>query len=118
MCPVTLFLALAFADDAFATVASIEELYDPKTCTTKYIDIPFKSSILNTPLFRSNASIKSQDKAVPLTYSSFLSTLKNVAHRAGFKDHFTPYVIRRTAANILNGKLKLYSFPNLVLFIY
>lgn len=102
MCPVTLFLALAFADDAFANIKNIEELYDPKICTAKYIDIPFKESILDKPLFRNNRTMKSSEKVEALTYQAFNNSMRNLAQRAGFKDIFTSYVIRRTSANILN----------------
>ncbi|TGO90359.1 hypothetical protein BPOR_0067g00010 [Botrytis porri] len=102
MCPITLFLALAFADDAFATVNSIEELYDPSICSAKYIDIQFKESVLNKPLFRSNRSMDASHHAEALTYQAFNHSLRKIAQRAGFKDDFTSYVIRRTSANVLN----------------
>ncbi|KAF5877807.1 uncharacterized protein Bfra_002177 [Botrytis fragariae] len=102
ICPITLFLALAFADDAFETVKSIEELYDPSICSAKYIDIQFKESALNKPLFRSNRSMEASQDAESLTYQAFNHSLRKIAQRAGFKDIFTSYVIRRTSANVLN----------------
>ncbi|KAF7880459.1 uncharacterized protein EAF02_007305 [Botrytis sinoallii] len=102
MCPITLFLALAFADDAFETVKNIEELYDPSICSAKYIDVKFKESVLNKPLFRSNRSMEPTLDAESLTYQAFNHSLRKVAQRAGFKDIFTSYVIRRTSANVLN----------------
>ncbi|KAF7877687.1 hypothetical protein EAF04_001358 [Stromatinia cepivora] len=93
MYPITLFLALAFADDAFAIVNSIEELYDPSI---------YSANVLNKPLFRSNRSIDAFHDAEVLTYQTFNHSLRKIAQRAGFKDDFTSYVIRRTSANVLN----------------
>ncbi|RAL66735.1 hypothetical protein DID88_007518 [Monilinia fructigena] len=79
-----IFSCLAFADNVFATVNSIEELVVlDKLYSKLYID-------------------QSQNEGILWSYQSFLSALQNVVHRAGFKDKFTSYIIRRTAANLLN----------------
>jgi hypothetical protein len=109
MCPITLFLALAFADDAFATVKSIDELYDKAICPGTYVDLPFRESILDTPVFQ---ELNSCDEPTPWSYNGFHRSLKTLAQRAGFKDNFTSYILRRTSANILDSKSAFLNTPS------
>lgn len=108
MCSITLFLTLAFANNAFATINSIEELYNPSIYSAKYIDIQFKESVLNKPLFWSNRSMDASYDAEVLIYQAFNHSLGKIAQRAGFKDDFISYVIRRTLAKVLNRECSLF----------
>ncbi|ESZ91826.1 hypothetical protein SBOR_7778 [Sclerotinia borealis F-4128] len=69
MCPITAFLALAFADHAFSTITDIGQLYDKHICPGKYVDIPFKESILNTPILRNPREPHSIHKTTIVTVS-------------------------------------------------
>ncbi|KAF7877699.1 hypothetical protein EAF04_001370 [Stromatinia cepivora] len=100
--PIILFLTLTFADDTFANIKNIKELYNPKIYTAKYIDIPFKENILNKPLFRNNRTMKSFEKIEILIYQTFNNSTKNPAQQTGFKDILTLHTTKYISVNILN----------------
>ena len=107
LCPITLFLHLAFEDDAFDTIRTPEELF-LYTTDREVVTFDFKDEIKNTPLLRSSAScgrdITEDVKA--WTYSGCHGALIALAYRVGYRCRVTEYAIRRWAANVLASEVK------------
>ncbi|KFY66947.1 hypothetical protein V496_01840 [Pseudogymnoascus sp. VKM F-4515 (FW-2607)] len=93
LCPITFFLTLAFEHKAFDVEP--EELYYA-TIERDVVEIKFKDTVLDTPLFRS------LDGTTAWTYASCYSALTGLTYRAGYRCQVTSYSIRRGAANILD----------------
>ncbi|KAI9763324.1 MAG: hypothetical protein M1840_000589 [Geoglossum simile] len=108
-CPITLFLALAFADKAFAApgLTSPEQLFALKVLPGLHEQrLPWKESILNVPVFR--RSIRSEDgiRVSPnqaLPYFDFHYSLKQLGRATGFLQTITTYCIRRATGNAIDG---------------
>ena len=90
-----LFLSLAFEIDAFDL--KLEHLFR-STLDRDVVEVNFKESILDTPLFRSS------DGTTAWTYSGCYSALSSLAYRAGYRCSVSSYAIRRGAANVLDSK--------------
>ena len=95
LCPIALFLALAFQIDAFEV--DLEDLF-PVSMQEDALVVNFKDSVLDKPLF-CNAAGDS-----PWTYAGASCMFKNLTWRAGYMINITLYVIRRGAINILDSK--------------
>jgi len=52
LCPITLLLALAFADNAFEAVRTTAELFSKKASNEGILHLRWKRSALSQPLFR------------------------------------------------------------------
>lgn len=103
LCPVTLFLALAFADDAFNGSLIPEQLFEMKKSQSgTYRALEWKSTILETPVIRQ--SLKGQiSQKRGMTYDAFLKQYHALLERAGFQLHSSPYAIRRGTANSIEN---------------
>lgn len=97
------FLALAFADQAFATITSrtdLEaEILDPSEDLRVY---PYKPECRTRPFLIC-------PKGKPLSYQRLWYQLKELSYRSGYIEHIRPYDIRRGTANKLDGM----QLPNL-----
>jgi len=106
LCPISLFLGIAFADDAFESITDPEQLFCPKLeCEAR--TFKFKKSVLNLPVFKAASSCgkdQRSDQISAQTYSSSHLQFKGLGYRFGCRVPPTSYAIRRGAANILNGQ--------------
>ena len=108
LCPVLLLLSLAFADQAFKATS----LKSPKDIThllsvplqAQSLQIEWKDSMLNVPIFRSIAKSHGIDPIKALPYERLLCQLKSLGVAAGFKYPVTPYCFRRGAGNAIEGR--------------
>lgn len=119
LCPIALFLGIAFADDAFEGITNPEQLFRPKI-GYEAKTFKFKKSVLNTPVFKAAVSCHNgpkgqiSDQIAAWAYSGCHKQLKGLGYRFGYRVPPTSYAIRRGAANILNGPrsfLDLFSEP-------
>ncbi len=109
-CPVLHMLALAFADNAFASdeIQSAQDIYNLTIPDFKEsIHLKWKSEWMCRPIFRRACStidgpVTSLIKALPhASYASYLSAL---ALGAGFRASLTAYAFRRGAAQVINSE--------------
>jgi hypothetical protein len=100
-CPISLFLALAFADNAFEGISTPKELdtfnvqgendiYRFRWKTQK-----LDEAILKCPERKSDGVF---------WYSYWWNHLKTLSQHAGYSDYTRPYNIRRAVANRLHGR--------------
>ena len=109
-CPVLHMLALAFADNAFASddIKSAEDIYKLTVPEFKEsIHLKWKDEWMSRPIFRRacstvNGPVTSMVKALP--YASYASHLSKIAVGAGFRANLTAYAFRRGAAQVINSK--------------
>ncbi|KAI4132430.1 MAG: hypothetical protein LQ347_002588 [Umbilicaria vellea] len=107
MCPVLHFLALAFTDQAFLnphlTPANLRKVSVP--AHQGKVKIPWKESILDTPVFRAieenGAGCRALD-AKPIQYEDLRSYFKRLGERVGSEFFLHPYCIRRFAATAID----------------
>ena len=110
LCPISHFLALAFADDAFESseIRSSEDIYRIFVpCHRNSYQIKWKPQILDIPVFRRTDRNRlgvciSSDRA--LQYDAFNQGCQRLGRDAGLEDPFTPYCIRRGVANAVDSK--------------
>lgn len=100
-CPIILFLALAFADNAFLDASAPEELLE-LSCNTS----SDRREILYKAEKKAEAVFKSEKGGLKnhFSYAAFFNHLKALSERAGYSAHVQPYSIRRAVANRLNGR--------------
>ncbi|CAI6338093.1 unnamed protein product [Periconia digitata] len=99
-CIVSSLLAFAIADGAFADVQCQKDLNDMKLDSAEDMRvIPYKQSFLQTPFLR-------DEEGQPISYSRFWYLLRDLSHRAGYKNHIRPYDIRRGTANNIDENAK------------
>ena len=107
-CPILPLIALAFADDAFAnegirTPADLFRLRveDPGK---NHLEVPWKASILDTPVFRSVEPGKSYiSTTTSLKYADSDYRLRRLGMFAGFPDGVRSYGLRRGAASAIDN---------------
>ena len=106
--PILPLIAFAFADDAFASggIRTPADLFrlrveDPDK---NHLEVPWKASILDTPVFRSVEPGKSYiSKTISLKYADFDYHLKRLGISAGFPDGVRSYDLRRGAASAIGN---------------
>lgn len=108
-CPVLQFLALAFADQAFAT----DDLRLAKQLQNARVQPPlncqifqWKESILDIPVFRQPVQVAEGVRTSPdraWQYDQFHPSLKILGLATGFREIISIYVIRRETGNVMNG---------------
>jgi len=107
LCPITLLLALAFADDAFEAVRTPAELFVKKASNEGILHLRWKRSVLSQPLLRQ--IVRGEGRAVSaergLRYDVLRPHIAGIIQRAGFEEDFSLYSIRRGTANITEGKI-------------
>ena len=103
-CPVVFFLALAFADDVFATVSSPTQLFEKYSNVSCFerIKIPFKPNKLEQPLFQNHSP---QKRGNLYHYCLYHTVLRDLSLRARYPVHIRPYTIRRGVATKIDGLL-------------
>ncbi|OAX85254.1 hypothetical protein ACJ72_00376 [Emergomyces africanus] len=108
LCPVSHFLALALADDAFDArgINSVEDVLRIQVMTPRNsLHLKWKPHMLNIPVFsraiHTTERIRiSPDKALP--YDTFNQYLQHLEHNAEFEHMLTPYCNRRGTANAVD----------------
>lgn len=103
------FLILAFEHDAFSVTP--ETLFCDTIGQRESVEIPFKETALDMPLFRS------QDGVTAWSHASSYAALTRLACRAGYECKVNSYCIRRGAANLLSGKYEKHELDD-ALIIY
>jgi hypothetical protein len=95
--PVHHFLALAFADQVFTTLASRADLEAEALDDNEDIRIyPYKPECANRPFLV-------DPKGKPLHYQRLWYMLGELSYRSGYLEHIRPYDIRRGTSNKLDG---------------
>jgi hypothetical protein len=110
-----LFLALAFADDAFRDVSNVRDFFRLKVpvddnVQRQTLDIKFKDSVLDMPIFREISATSTGftiSDTEAWSYGSVRTLVKELGRSAGFKQDITPYDMRRGAANRIEGTISL-----------
>ena len=109
MCPITQFLALAFADNAFEaeSIKSPDQIFgldieEPIEC----IQLKWKRSRLQTPIFRQ--AVKTVDgwstsSSKALNYSTFQYYIGRLGCATGFEEDLSLYCVRRGTGNAVDG---------------
>ncbi|KAI9855621.1 MAG: hypothetical protein M1824_005948 [Vezdaea acicularis] len=104
-CPILLFLALAFADEAFEDVSSPEALNRIRVPPCREaIQFRWKNSMLNIPIFRQTESTVNGPRISPtraLPASDYAAYLGKLSLSAGLERKVTPYCLRRGGANAI-----------------
>ena len=104
LCPVTLFLALAFLDNAFEGDLTCRQLMDLKESqVSAFRAIAWKDEVQKKPVFRQLGGRGGDDKG--MTYDNFLRHYHEILHSAGFHIRSTPYAMRRGTANAIENKV-------------
>ena len=107
LCPITLLLALAIADDAFEAVKTPAEFFAKKASNEGIQHLRWKRSALSQPVFRQ--VVRGEGRAVSsergLRYDVLQPHVTRIVQRAGFEEDFSLYSIRRGTANITEGKI-------------
>lgn len=104
MDPITLFLALAFADNAFEGDITLETLVEKQrsqTCGARWFK--WKPSVSEKPVIRQCAHNSMVSETRGMTYDTLLKEFHHILRRSGFLVKVSLYGIRRGAANALNG---------------
>ena len=114
-CPITHFVSLALADNAFEapSMTTPERIFEhkvwgPVLCTP----LSWKQEKLKTPVFRRDEStadgrITSSKTALP--YSQLQDCMDRLGKAAGFLEKLTSYCFRRGTANAVDRKLHIAS---------
>lgn len=106
-CPVTHFLGLAFADNAFIELKSPDDLYKLElgaSTSNAAIELKFKDSVEDILIFRHCTTNGQISPTQAMTYNVTAKELGELALRAGFRDWLRLYSLRRGAANAFEGK--------------
>lgn len=98
LCPIILFLSIAFEHGAFELEP--EDLFRT-TLDRDVVEVNFKDAVLDTPLFRSS------DGLSPWTYAGCYGAVRALAYRAGYRCTVSSYAIRRGCVNALKGGVAL-----------
>lgn len=105
-CPVSQFLALAFADGAFDAGFSISNLDKVRVSHHSRCQIfPWREEMLDIPIFSEHDQAMEGHETLPTrpwSYESFQRSLSDLGRMAGFKHAVTAYALRREAGNIIN----------------
>ncbi len=108
-CPVLQFLAIAFADQAFAIadLLSPEQLQNARVQPLFHCQIfQWKESILDIPVFCQPIQVTEEMRTSPdrkWQYDNFHPSLKTLGLATGFKEIISIYLIRQETGNIMNG---------------
>ena len=100
-CPVSIFISLAFADNAFQDISTLGELlsfqlqHKNDTFKFKWREDKINAAILKCP---------DRKKGGVFNYRYWWEQLKNLSWRAGYCEYTRPYNIRRAVANRIHGE--------------
>ncbi|KAF1840091.1 uncharacterized protein K460DRAFT_371308 [Cucurbitaria berberidis CBS 394.84] len=99
MCPVTWFLSLAFADNAFSDLVSYDDLENAKPIVgSEFYTAKYKPGVRERPVMRNALQNGTISDTRIWTYDSLNSILKNVGQRAGYQEKLSAYCFRRAFA--------------------
>jgi hypothetical protein len=102
-CPITLFIALAFADHAFEHFGCPKDLLSYTLKPDKQsLEITMKPNVLHTPVFRM-AEQRQISPTRAWTSASSASLTGKLSLQAGFEYQSKPYDVRRGFSNILDS---------------
>ena len=112
-CPITLFLSLAFADNAFLpNVESPADLLSKRVPTDmEALKFEWKPDVAKTPILRQSELHNGLIDTSPikmLSFNSFNSDITNLGLNAGFPDAVVSYCIRRGVANAVDGEFHIH----------
>ena len=108
-CPILQFLAIAFADQAFAAadLQSVEQLRNVRIQPPLRAQIfHWKESMKDIPVLRQPIHVAEGTRTSlnrAWKYEQFHSALKTLGLATGFKEPISVYVIRRETGNVMNG---------------
>ncbi|OJD25540.1 hypothetical protein ACJ73_03093 [Blastomyces percursus] len=108
LCPISHFLALALADQAFQAqgINSPEDIFRIEVPRYRNsLQLRWRSEMLDIPVFRrtyhtAHGVRVSPDRALP--YDAFNQCLQRLGRNAGLEEPLTPYCIRRGTANAVD----------------
>ena len=103
------FLILAYEHDEFSVEP--ETLFCDTIGQRESVEIPFKETVLDMPLFRS------QDGVAACSHASSYAALTRLACRAGYECKVNPYCTRRGAANLLSGKYEKHELDHALIIL-
>jgi len=101
LCPVTHYCALALADNAFAKIKSVDDLYK----INRRADIRIKPEEADVPIFRALTTAGQISNENILSVDSLDSLLVGLGRRAGYKVAVTAYCFRRGFRNTVVDKV-------------
>jgi hypothetical protein len=104
-CPVTHFLALAFADEVFSTIHHPNQLQNFHIGSQNCILFQIKESKKDLLLFRNTQVDGGISQEQALFTKRFSSDLAQLGLRAGFKDILRSYCLLRGRGNAAEGKI-------------
>ncbi|CUS07184.1 unnamed protein product [Tuber aestivum] len=106
--PVILFLALAFADDAFDDLTMERLLEMQRSQTGLRRMFKWRESVTEMPVFRQCERNGGVSRKRALTYQAISNCLRDLAQRSGFMERATFQAIRRATGNTIHGKVLQY----------
>ncbi|KAF7291158.1 hypothetical protein MIND_01259000 [Mycena indigotica] len=101
-------LVLAFNDDIFQDVKTIEEIFHPKYPTTGSHMLRIKADKQNLPVIRKETMVNgmwSVANELAMPYSMIANRMRMLSLKAGFRHWITFYCFRRGTANRLAGEI-------------
>ncbi|KAK6495730.1 hypothetical protein TWF481_002777 [Arthrobotrys musiformis] len=105
--PIILFLALAFADNAFKSqdIKQPADLFKLRVPShLECLHIQWREDILEAPVFREAKSTGSEiSETEALSYGVLQALMKNLGENAGYEEPLKPYNLRRAAANAIDS---------------
>ena len=112
-CPVTMFLGLAFADQAFEDINPRQLGYLKIDELTSHLPLKIKDSMLEVPVCRlySEGAI-SPSKAI--TYNVLRNQANQLGQRLGYQAVLRPYNFRRGTANAIAGEVTAEEYTKLL----
>lgn len=111
-CPILHFLALAFADNAFASphISNLDDIYQIRIENFKEsIELSWKKEMMKVPVFRRPVRrLNGMDISSNMAeqYDHFRTDLLRLGKNAGFMPPLTSYCLRRGAADVVDGWLR------------
>jgi hypothetical protein len=105
MCPVTFFLSLAFADQAFQDLVSYNDLATARPVAgSSLYRATYKPNALQRPVMRGMATDRTISDDRIWTYDCFSLALKGAGQRASYQENVTSYCFRRGFARAVESK--------------
>lgn len=105
-CPITLFLGLAFADNAFENSThplQLRQLEIEKDVS--HLPLTIKASMGEVPICRIHSGLGEMSRQNAVTYSVLRNHVNELGKRIGFQAVLRPYNFRRGTVNAIAGKV-------------
>ena len=105
LCPVTYFLALAFADNVFEGISKSSQLNKLSIPQDRdSLILPYRSDKTDLPIFRSSLSQSPDTIPQMLTVRQLADWTTELGMRAGYRERLYFYNFRKGQAHKLDGK--------------